>query len=1028
MYVAISDFLQTIGSKTIWIAVDYTNIAGEMGWVVEYLNQNKIRHLVSSSTAQQTFEKIGDYMAEMRFTLVDVGMTVQLAESIANRTETVFFREDQAGFLVGVLAASVSKNGHVGVVAGTSLPSVRNFRNGFHKGATYASPSCVVEGAYLPSFYNTTAAIILATELVARGSDVIWGVGGAAATAAIEAVADAAVVIGVDSDQFLTLFLGQNTSKSRKIISSAIKSADTGSLASVRRGVAGQFSAGTRVLGVAEGGVYLAPCHLACEYVSEKTTAQLEAVRSALRSGLSTGVDPSCGDSLTTSAGVFSFERYGKVTWGTAVITANHVVYVLDSNWTRSIWRDPHASTFDFQRTPTWTQALLPAPRHNFSAAGVSLLSALTTFSDAVTFVVAFGGITDQSTLASGDLWMLRGFLCDSGKLCNDEPYWSAVPLCVSAAAVPPSRTLHSMSSHNDTLYVFGGQGSQQKTLGDTWNGQLLWAPSGALCVYWVEQTPSKFPRHSHASALWVSPDGWQGRSSRRYLVVAGGVTAQSTALLQLFDTKANEWLPPVYSDAKPRIHPCVVPLRQRIWIVGGDESSEVLVFPVQYSPLKLIATNVSLLSQPLVGPLSCTVAAAATVSLLHSDAEREAAASNVLTAVSRLPQTTSVKVALIPSISCDSSRGLALRMDGSKCEYCPDGLVVLEECELYARARDSSDGKSHIFVFVIVPTAFAIGVAIGFVVWRYFVASKKASADKNAPKLPCALGLVKLNEAPEKWVAESQRMGEALQAFFDCVEQTIEEQQLYEVRSVGDGFLVAASTTKQMLDFVRLVCDKLPKNPKIASMGLFVQAGLHFGSPIELTSDTTGRDYIGVEADTVIALGNYARQREVLCTAPFHAALPSDEQLGTNLKTENIPGLTAPLTFLHYQVEQPLAERLVTLPPSTHFTKEDEAELKKGIPLWDTSINSMPVDSTNMEMNRQVAEIVRRMLRGLTAPFSKEERRAFLKGVLSAWGINLQTANDRLEKDFAQAAVACLQRTDIQQLCEYIVPLKKRS
>ncbi|MBC7813808.1 MAG: BMP family ABC transporter substrate-binding protein, partial [Burkholderiales bacterium] len=56
------------------------------------------------------------------------------------------FREDQAGFLVGAMAALMTESNIVGGVYGISIPPVVKFRNGFEQGVAYINPDVDVRG------------------------------------------------------------------------------------------------------------------------------------------------------------------------------------------------------------------------------------------------------------------------------------------------------------------------------------------------------------------------------------------------------------------------------------------------------------------------------------------------------------------------------------------------------------------------------------------------------------------------------------------------------------------------------------------------------------------------------------------------------------------------------------------------------------------------------------------------------------------------------------------------------------------
>src|SRR5690606_20269735 len=78
----------------------------------------------------------------------------------------VQFREDQAGFLVGTMAAQLTKTGIVAGVYGVEIPPVRKFRTGFEQGVRYINPDIEVSGVFIPDFQDPAAGIAAAEEFV----------------------------------------------------------------------------------------------------------------------------------------------------------------------------------------------------------------------------------------------------------------------------------------------------------------------------------------------------------------------------------------------------------------------------------------------------------------------------------------------------------------------------------------------------------------------------------------------------------------------------------------------------------------------------------------------------------------------------------------------------------------------------------------------------------------------------------------------------------------------------------------------
>ncbi len=209
------------------------------------------------------------------------------------------FREDQAGFLAGALAAMVSESGTIGIVAGQEIPPVKKFKFGFDNGAKYVRPDIGLLGVYLPTFIDPALGASTAEQMVGDGADVIFGAGGPTGSGAIAAAAaKGAYVIGVDQDEFGTTFAGGSAPGADKILSSAIKRVDVAVYSTIKAVLDGTFKGnGVLVFDAAGDGVGLAPFHMAEASITPAMQAKLDEILAALADGsLTTGVDPTSGD------------------------------------------------------------------------------------------------------------------------------------------------------------------------------------------------------------------------------------------------------------------------------------------------------------------------------------------------------------------------------------------------------------------------------------------------------------------------------------------------------------------------------------------------------------------------------------------------------------------------------------------------------------------------------------------------------------------------------------------------------------
>ncbi len=219
-----------------------------------------------------------------------IGVDQFQAEEIANLAG-LNFPEDQAGFLVGALAAMMSKSKKIGAVCGTdAVPPVWRFGEGFRAGAAYIDPKVEVNVIYHndvgfdktftdPEWGKTTA-----ISMIDKGVDVIFGAGGKTGNGALIGAAEKGVyAIGVDTDQYLTMPEAQTA-----LLSSAMKLLTPGTLNLIQLAKEGQFPKGNFY-----GPAGYAPYHDLESAVPQEVKDKMTTIDAALKDGsLKTNVAP----------------------------------------------------------------------------------------------------------------------------------------------------------------------------------------------------------------------------------------------------------------------------------------------------------------------------------------------------------------------------------------------------------------------------------------------------------------------------------------------------------------------------------------------------------------------------------------------------------------------------------------------------------------------------------------------------------------------------------------------------------------
>jgi len=205
------------------------------------------------------------------------------------------FPEDQAGFLVGALAAMMSQSHVIGAVCGTDVvPAVWRYGEGYKAGAAYADgmnkTTTEVQVVYHSdvgfdkTFTDPEWGATTAKSMMDNGADAVFGCGGLTGNGAITAAAQAGkYAIGVDADQFLTL-----PEAAPQMLSSAMKLIVPGVAQLIVSSKDGSIAAGNFV-----GTCGYAPYHDLDSKVPAEVKTAMEKLNAGILDGsVKTGVSP----------------------------------------------------------------------------------------------------------------------------------------------------------------------------------------------------------------------------------------------------------------------------------------------------------------------------------------------------------------------------------------------------------------------------------------------------------------------------------------------------------------------------------------------------------------------------------------------------------------------------------------------------------------------------------------------------------------------------------------------------------------
>jgi basic membrane protein A len=248
-----------LANKGLQDAVKRLGIQGRV--LISKSNADYIPNL--STLAQQKYDLIvgvGFLMADalntvatkfpqQKFAIIDYSQS-QLKSKPKN-VEGLLFKEQEAGYLVGYLAAMYAKNnggGSISSVGGQKIPPVDHYIAGYQAGAKKADPSIKLMNGYSQDFVKQDLCKEIALNQIAEGSKVVFQAAGQCGLGAIDAAKEKKMeAIGVDADQS---YLGP------EVLTSALKKVDVAVFKAIKSVQNGDFKAGTDTINtVANGGV-----------------------------------------------------------------------------------------------------------------------------------------------------------------------------------------------------------------------------------------------------------------------------------------------------------------------------------------------------------------------------------------------------------------------------------------------------------------------------------------------------------------------------------------------------------------------------------------------------------------------------------------------------------------------------------------------------------------------------------------------------------------------------------------------------
>ena len=173
-------------------------------------------------------------------------------ELAADNVSSIVYREQEGDFLMGALAAMLTKTKKVDVIGGTDIPAIRRIMTGFSQGVAYQDPSVTVLTDFAGTFADPQVGLALALKRYGEGVDVIHNAASKTGLGIIQAAQQVnKFVTGTSGDQ---RYLAPGN-----MVGNRPKRVDTAVLLLIEETHSGAFKPGIRSLGLKENGLTLGP-------------------------------------------------------------------------------------------------------------------------------------------------------------------------------------------------------------------------------------------------------------------------------------------------------------------------------------------------------------------------------------------------------------------------------------------------------------------------------------------------------------------------------------------------------------------------------------------------------------------------------------------------------------------------------------------------------------------------------------------------------------------------------------------------
>lgn len=200
----------------------------------------------------ETASVVAEEYPDTEFILIDAEPTKGGEPVAYDNVVSIFFKENEAGFLSGVASALQTKTGKLGFIGGFNIHSVAKFGYGYVSGVAYANKylgtdAYVTDYTYVGSFNDVNLGKSVGGGMFDKGVDIIHHASGVVGVGAISEAktrsenGENVYVVGVDVDQYDE---GITSKGNSVILTSSMKRLDVAVKTRLENWLNGEFEGG----------------------------------------------------------------------------------------------------------------------------------------------------------------------------------------------------------------------------------------------------------------------------------------------------------------------------------------------------------------------------------------------------------------------------------------------------------------------------------------------------------------------------------------------------------------------------------------------------------------------------------------------------------------------------------------------------------------------------------------------------------------------------------------------------------------